>query len=136
MSLESRVKHLFDSPLGTRHSPLVSGGHEGTRTPNFLLVREAVYQLTYVPEIFSRRASTRYICPKEIFKKTRPFRRNERTKMLSNWGDEVKLHFMVARISPMSFSVVSGLMKQNRTAVSLCPPRPHFVGATRANPSL
>ena len=27
-----------------------SGGHEGTRTPNFLLVREAVYQLTYVPE--------------------------------------------------------------------------------------
>ena len=26
------------------------GGHEGTRTPNFLLVREAVYQLTYVPE--------------------------------------------------------------------------------------
>ena len=27
------------------------GGHEGTRTPNFLLVREAVYQLTYVPEI-------------------------------------------------------------------------------------
>ena len=26
-----------------------TGGHEGTRTPNFLLVREAVYQLTYVP---------------------------------------------------------------------------------------
>ena len=26
------------------------GGHEGTRTPNFLLVREAVYQLTYMPE--------------------------------------------------------------------------------------
>ena len=25
------------------------GGHEGTRTPNFLLVREAVYQLTYMP---------------------------------------------------------------------------------------
>ncbi len=25
------------------------GGYEGTRTPNFLLVREAVYQLTYVP---------------------------------------------------------------------------------------
>ena len=29
------------------------GGHEGTRTPNFLLVREAVYQLTYVPENFN-----------------------------------------------------------------------------------
>ena len=29
------------------------GGHEGTRTPNFLLVREAVYQLTYVPKIVS-----------------------------------------------------------------------------------
>ena len=28
----------------------IYGGHEGTRTPNFLLVREAVYQLTYVPE--------------------------------------------------------------------------------------
>lgn len=28
------------------------GGHEGTRTPNFLLVREAVYQLTYMPENF------------------------------------------------------------------------------------
>lgn len=27
-----------------------NGGHEGTRTPNFLLVREAVYQLTYMPE--------------------------------------------------------------------------------------
>ena len=26
------------------------GGHEGTRTPNFLLVREAVYQLTYMPK--------------------------------------------------------------------------------------
>ena len=31
------------------------GGHEGTRTPNFLLVREAVYQLTYMPEkLFSQ----------------------------------------------------------------------------------
>ncbi len=29
-----------------------SGGHEGTRTPNFLLVREAVYQLTYMPQKF------------------------------------------------------------------------------------
>ena len=29
-----------------------TGGHEGTRTPNFLLVREAVYQLTYVPKLF------------------------------------------------------------------------------------
>ena len=27
-----------------------TGGHEGTRTPNFLLVREAVYQLTYMPK--------------------------------------------------------------------------------------
>ena len=27
------------------------GGHEGTRTPNFFLVREAVYQLTYMPDI-------------------------------------------------------------------------------------
>jgi hypothetical protein len=25
-------------------------GHKGTRTPNFFLVREAVYQLTYMPE--------------------------------------------------------------------------------------
>jgi hypothetical protein len=38
-------------------SAIGSGGHEGTRTPNFLLVREAVYQLTYVPEI---RFSTEY----------------------------------------------------------------------------
>jgi hypothetical protein len=30
----------------------IIGGHEGTRTPNFLLVREAVYQLTYMPENF------------------------------------------------------------------------------------
>ena len=30
----------------------ILGGHEGTRTPNFLLVREAVYQLTYVPSNF------------------------------------------------------------------------------------
>jgi hypothetical protein len=29
------------------------GGHEGTRTPNFLLVREAVYQLTYMPKLVS-----------------------------------------------------------------------------------
>ncbi len=28
------------------------GGHKGTRTPNFFLVREAVYQLTYMPENF------------------------------------------------------------------------------------
>ena len=34
-----------------------SGGHEGTRTPNFLLVREAVYQLTYVPEFVAHRPS-------------------------------------------------------------------------------
>ena len=26
------------------------GGHEGTRTPNFFRVKEAVYQLTYMPE--------------------------------------------------------------------------------------
>jgi hypothetical protein len=36
--------------LSTHNPPPVTGGHEGTRTPNFLLVREAVYQLTYVPE--------------------------------------------------------------------------------------
>ena len=33
------------------YDPAFFGGHEGTRTPNFLLVREAVYQLTYVPEL-------------------------------------------------------------------------------------
>ena len=33
------------------------GGHRRTRTYNFLLVREAVYQLTYMPfpEIFSKK---------------------------------------------------------------------------------
>ena len=42
------------------------GGHEGTRTPNFLLVREAVYQLTYVPKTLfilhspTRRTHTNY----------------------------------------------------------------------------
>ena len=30
-------------------------GHEGTRTPNFLLVREAVYQLTYMPWFLSKK---------------------------------------------------------------------------------
>ena len=30
-----------------------TGGHEGTRTPNFFLVREAVYQLTYMPVLSS-----------------------------------------------------------------------------------
>jgi hypothetical protein len=33
------------------YDPAKNGGHEGTRTPNFLLVREAVYQLTYMPEM-------------------------------------------------------------------------------------
>ena len=36
---------IFHSPFSIEWT----GGHEGTRTPNFLLVREAVYQLTYVP---------------------------------------------------------------------------------------
>ncbi len=43
------------------------GGHEGTRTPNFLLVREAVYQLTYVPENFC--PSILHACPHR-FQKT------------------------------------------------------------------
>ena len=37
-------------PPSILHFQLQTGGHEGTRTPNFLLVREAVYQLTYVPK--------------------------------------------------------------------------------------
>ena len=42
--LKSRIPNLEFSNLD---------GHEGTRTPNFLLVREAVYQLTYMPRNFS-----------------------------------------------------------------------------------
>jgi hypothetical protein len=36
-------------PNPNSESKIEFGGHEGTRTPNFLLVREAVYQLTYMP---------------------------------------------------------------------------------------
>ena len=39
------------------------GGHEGTRTPNFLLVREAVYQLTYVPENLNYQTLLSHVCP-------------------------------------------------------------------------
>ncbi len=40
---------FFSIPNPQSQFPNRTGGHEGTRTPNFLLVREAVYQLTYVP---------------------------------------------------------------------------------------
>ena len=43
LGLQSKIQNL-KSKIQNRN-----GGHEGTRTPNFLLVREAVYQLTYVP---------------------------------------------------------------------------------------
>lgn len=48
------------------------GGHEGTRTPNFLLVREAVYQLTYMPENFFFANLIRHLYPK-LIQKTRRF---------------------------------------------------------------
>jgi hypothetical protein len=52
---ESRISDVATTHIPNPQSqiPNRSGGHEGTRTPNFLLVREAVYQLTYVPKIFS-----------------------------------------------------------------------------------
>ena len=59
------------------------GGHEGTRTPNFLLVREAVYQLTYVPENLIIKPYYR-TCAPQIFKKNRPLSINERIAILSN----------------------------------------------------
>lgn len=46
----------YDSAYISDFKPEISnfqiGGREGTRTPNFFLVREAVYQLTYTPENF------------------------------------------------------------------------------------
>ena len=52
----------------------INGGHEGTRTPNFLLVREAVYQLTYVPNFLVWQLVTHFIS-----KKRRSFSAKERT---------------------------------------------------------
>ena len=43
-------------------------------------------------------------------------------------------HTIVAKISAMSCSVVSGLMKQNLATVSKPSGLCHFVGATKANP--
>ena len=45
-----RISAELQIPDPQSQIPNRSGGHEGTRTPNFLLVREAVYQLTYVPK--------------------------------------------------------------------------------------
>ena len=61
--------------------------------------------------------------------------------MLPNRVALVKLtdedaYAIVARMSLISFAVVSGFMKQKRAAVSFRPPRVHFVGATRAKPDL
>ena len=61
-----------------------NGGHEGTRTPNFLLVREAVYQLTYVPKtllILYRRTTPH---PHELSKKQRLSGEKKRIAMLRN----------------------------------------------------
>ena len=55
------------------------GGHEGTRTPNFLLVREAVYQLTYVPKNFCKYKPNPARLPTPFSKKHRSTRKlNER----------------------------------------------------------
>ena len=70
-------------------SSFKTGGHEGTRTPNFLLVREAVYQLTYVPE---NRIKTELFCTRTliIFKKTSLNREIERTVIVRKQASNVK----------------------------------------------
>ena len=57
---------------------LRNGGHEGTRTPNFFLVREAVYQLTYMPETLYFGTFTAQVC----FQKTSLNLKNRRIAML------------------------------------------------------
>ncbi len=69
-------------------SNLSIGGHEGTRTPNFLLVREAVYQLTYMPETISTKARR---LPKFAVKKPMPaFGNPGELQCYENFGADVK----------------------------------------------
>ena len=56
------------------------GGHEGTRTPNFLLVREAVYQLTYMPRDIRLGVLSTSISGRLIVKKRRSFRKKSELK--------------------------------------------------------
>ena len=49
LEMENWKRFLTFPIIHCPFSIIWTGGHEGTRTPNFLLVREAVYQLTYVP---------------------------------------------------------------------------------------
>lgn len=51
MTLDLASKQSIAASIRLPKSAIGSGGHEGTRTPNFLLVREAVYQLTYMPDL-------------------------------------------------------------------------------------
>ena len=85
------------SALCILHSAFDTGGHEGTRTPNFLLVREAVYQLTYVPEDLSTKRTL-------AVKKTRSFSKKERTVMLRKLGSGVKFVY-IFRVDSCKFVV-------------------------------
>ncbi len=64
------------------------GGYEGTRTPNFLLVREAVYQLTYVPEtLFIEYTLARRL---SCFQKNAPLKLNGELQCYEKSGADVK----------------------------------------------
>lgn len=68
----------------------------------------------------------------EIFLRKRPLMM--RKPRLESRPDMTGGHAIVARISAISFSVVSGLIKQNRETVSEPSEFRRFVGATSAKP--
>ncbi len=80
-----------------------NGGHEGTRTPNFLLVREAVYQLTYMPEI-----PAKLICP--------TLKNRAASKNGEFVGYEKNVRCVKARTSPIrsATATIRGRRNQNR----------------------
>ncbi len=88
----------YDSALvviSTLKSKIINpGGHEGTRTPNFLLVREAVYQLTYMPRNLHASLGTLYV--QISFKKRALFDLTANcnaTKNKPELSSEVKINF-------------------------------------------
>ena len=117
----------YDSARDDKNSRFsICGGQEGTRTPNFLLVREAVYQLTYLPKNSITHDFWRHVSLKNISKTGCPQISSE-FKCYEKFPARVKCRkiltvtFKQLRLDLFFRRGIARRVMQNRSAETDCP---------------
>ncbi len=109
----------FISAIRNHKSKIKLGGHRRTRTSNFLLVREAVYQLTYMPKNlfpanlpgirrlrFLSKKTSLYLKKSEFVAYEKPLRLSSFPHIFISGGTQSIWHYRSTFISVLQFSLI------------------------------